>query len=134
MESRTRTGQFLAAAIGIATIEPAAHRVTFAGIGNVEARLVSEGRSMSLPAARGIVGSVLPTVRPVVSPLRTDWLLLIHSDGISDRLDVSELTATGKSHPQWLANSILTRWGRSTDDATIVVLCRTASGPARAPD
>ncbi|MEA2593572.1 MAG: hypothetical protein QOF01_41 [Thermomicrobiales bacterium] len=109
------------AAMGIATVEPAADRVTYAGVGNVEARLVAPGRSTSLPSARGIVGSVLPTIRPVVAPLGTGWLLLIHSDGISDRIDVTDLPPSDESDPQRLADAILARWGRATDDATIVV-------------
>jgi serine/threonine protein phosphatase PrpC len=107
--------------MGIATVEPAADRVTYAGVGNVEARLVAPGRSTSLPSARGIVGSVLPTIRPVVAPLGTGWLLLIHSDGISDRIDVTDLPPSDESDPQRLADAILARWGRATDDATIVV-------------
>jgi serine phosphatase RsbU (regulator of sigma subunit) len=117
------------AAVGIAGVDPAADRVAFAGIGNVEARLVTPERSTSLPSARGIVGSVLPTVRPAVSRLGTDWLLLIHTDGVSDRIDVTDLTEAVRSDPQQLANALLTRWGRATDDATIVVAYPARSAP-----
>jgi hypothetical protein len=115
------------AAIGIAMIEPDANSVTYAGVGNVEARLVNPGRSTSLPSARGIVGSVLPTVRPVVALLGDAWVLLVHTDGVSDRMDVSDLPDAADIGPQRLADAILARWGRHTDDATIVVACPASS-------
>jgi serine phosphatase RsbU (regulator of sigma subunit) len=119
------------AAVGIATVEPAAGRVTYVGVGNVEARLVTPDRSTSLPSARGIVGLVLPTIRPVVAPLGTGWLLLIHSDGVSGRIELTDLPTPDESDPQHLADAILARWGRTTDDATIVVACPAPSGGSR---
>ena len=72
-------------------------------------------------------GSVLPTIRPVVALLGTAWVLLIHTDGVSDRMDVLNLPDAMDAGPQRLANAILTRWGRHTDDATIVVACPASS-------
>jgi hypothetical protein len=69
---------------------------------------------------RGIVGSVLPRVRPVEMALAPNWLLLMHTDGIKRRFDAQaqfEATPGGES----LAQAILKEWGRATDDATVLV-------------
>ena len=108
------------AAVGIAAIEPALGLLTFAGVGNVEARLVAGRRTLRLPSSRGIVGAVLPTLRPLQAALEPGWLLILHSDGVSDRFDLQEIPAAS-GDPQRLADAILARWGRATDDATVVV-------------
>jgi serine phosphatase RsbU (regulator of sigma subunit) len=118
------------AAIGIATIAPPVMRVTYAGVGNVEARLITSGRTLRLPSSRGIVGAVLPTIRPIEATLEPEWLLLIHSDGVSERIDLSGISDVHVADLQSLADSVLTRWGRTADDAT-VVLARPSSGDTR---
>lgn len=114
------------AAIAIVRLDPAAGLLTFAGIGNVEGRLWQPDGERRLLAQRGIVGSTLPTIRPVDFPLAARWLLILHSDGINDRFVSAALPGWG-GPPQPLADAILARQGRATDDATVVVV-----GPASA--
>src|SRR5215207_10694276 len=52
------------AAIGIALIETSMGTLTYAGVGNVEARVVTPEKVSLLASSRGIVGSILPTIRP----------------------------------------------------------------------
>ncbi|HET7036565.1 MAG TPA: SpoIIE family protein phosphatase [Thermomicrobiaceae bacterium] len=108
------------AAIAIASIDLAAGQLCFAGVGNVEARLRQDGKERRLMSYRGIVGAVLPRLRAFDLPLSDDWLLVLHSDGVSARFDLSE-ELPGAHHPDDLAAQILTRWARPTDDATVVV-------------
>jgi serine phosphatase RsbU (regulator of sigma subunit) len=106
------------AAISIAHVDPASGSLTYAGVGNVEARLWQDGKAQRLLAYRGIVGSVLPTVRAFTSPLTAPWLLALHTDGVSARF---ELEATAPAALQAAADDLLACWGRGTDDATIVL-------------
>ena len=106
------------AAISIAHVDLATGSLTYAGVGNVEARLWQAGKAQRLLAFRGIVGSTLPTVRPVTCPLAAPWLLALHTDGVSARF---ELEATAPAALQAAADDLLARWGRATDDATIVL-------------
>jgi serine phosphatase RsbU (regulator of sigma subunit) len=108
------------AAVGIATVESAIGRLTYAGVGNIGARLIAGGRALRLPSSRGIVGAILPTIRPFHAALEAGWLLLLHSDGVSDRFDVGEGPPGDACDLQRLADSTLAHWGRSTDDATVV--------------
>jgi hypothetical protein len=122
------------AAISIATIDPAAGRLVYAGVGNVEAQLWQAGASQRPVAYRGIVGVQHRTLRAFDFSLATDWWLLLYTDGISTRLDVAELAAALDHGPQAAADAVLARWGRATDDATVVVVCPTPAGTRSAPD
>ncbi|MGN6359045.1 MAG: SpoIIE family protein phosphatase [Thermomicrobiales bacterium] len=108
------------AAIGIVRIDLAAGRLTFAGVGNVEGRLWQPGGEQRLLAQRGIVGGTMPTIRPVDYPLGVDWMLILHSDGISDRFTSAALPGWG-GPVQALADAILQHHGRPADDATVVL-------------
>ena len=109
------------AALSVARIDLEAARLTYAGIGNVEAHLWQGGSRQRPISYRGIVGSVMRTVRSFEIPLDGPWLLALHSDGLSTRL---EIPAPGDAwnDPQALADALLAQWARPSDDATVVVL------------
>ena len=110
------------AALAVADVNPSARTLTYAGVGNVEARIWHASRpdAVERPISyRGIVGSTLPTVRSFDFALEAGWRVLLHTDGISARFDLAELPASGD--PQALADAILDAWSRPTDDATVVV-------------
>jgi serine phosphatase RsbU (regulator of sigma subunit) len=109
------------AAISVVQIAPASRQLVYAGVGNVEARLwLPEGWQRPI-AYRGIVGAVMPRVRPFELTLAADWLLVLHTDGVSARFDPDQLAPAVRGHPQALADAILAGWGRPSDDATVVV-------------
>jgi len=115
----------MAAAATRAALDALAARPTYAGVGNVEARLWPAGPAgpATRPIAyRGIVGAVLPTLRPAEFALAEDWLLVLHTDGLSARLVLEPGSAGAGLEPQALAEALLSRWGRATDDATVVVV------------
>jgi serine/threonine protein phosphatase PrpC len=117
------------AALALAVIEPSAGRLVYTGVGNVEARLwpAREPAHQQRPISyRGIVGVALPTPRVFQLPLPANWRLLLHTDGVSAKLDLRQLqsAATGTTDAaslQALADEALRRWGRTTDDATVVI-------------
>ncbi|HZR98282.1 MAG TPA: SpoIIE family protein phosphatase [Chloroflexota bacterium] len=109
------------ATISIAHVAPAQGRLLYAGVGNVEARLRLGGSWHRLITYRGIVGVTLRTIRAFELALAPDWLLLLHTDGVSARLDPGALPADTRVAPAALAEAILQRWGRASDDATVVV-------------
>ena len=107
------------AAISIARLDAHRKLLSFAGIGNVEARLWQPDRTERLIAFRGIVGVAMRSVRVFTLPLEGAWKLVLHTDGISARFDDSAFV--GSDNIDDLAQGILDRWGRARDDATIVV-------------
>lgn len=115
--SRTR-----GASVSVAQIDPDAHRVTYAAVGNVETRLWRGEKGPRLMNYRGIVGVRVPTFRSFDYRLDGPWLLVMHSDGVSARFEISEVLGLAGSSPQSLAETILNTWGRETDDATVLVV------------
>ena len=109
------------AALSIALVDSYTRRLTYAGVGNVEALLWVAGRQSRPIAYRGIIGATLPTLRSSEHDLGDAWILLLHTDGISSRLDPPSLPEFGMRAHQQLADAALARWGRTSDDATVVV-------------
>lgn len=108
------------AALLVVRIALAAGEVTFAGVGNVEAQLSQNGRTQHLMSDRGIVGAALPRIRPVTISLEPEWLLLMYTDGLRNRFNLQELQQISPA-AVGLAHMLLNDWGRSTDDATVLV-------------
>jgi negative regulator of sigma-B (phosphoserine phosphatase) len=99
--------------------------VTWAGVGNVECMLLHPDARPSRGALRaglitpgGIVGSELPQVRAQVVPIAAGDVLLLATDGIREGFsDGLQLDAP----PQQLADHILSRHAKGTDDALVLV-------------
>lgn len=111
------------AAISIAVIDSRSAQLTYAGVGNVEGRVWQEGQEQRLTIYRGIVGKAMPTVRPFTVGLAEDWLLLMHTDGISSRFALPRISPLNGGMPEALAERMLQEWGREHDDAMMVVAC-----------
>jgi serine phosphatase RsbU (regulator of sigma subunit) len=109
------------AAVSITRLDLARSELTYVGIGNVEGHLWSGDRRERLISYRGIVGSVMRTLRPFTLPLVPPWTLLMHSDGISARADLLALDLPQPWDPEALASAVLARYGRDHDDALAVV-------------
>lgn len=116
------------AAMSVARIDLQAARLTYAGIGNVEAHLWQGGARQRPISYRGIVGTVMRTVRSFELSLEGPWLLAMHSDGLSSRLEIPE-PGDAWDDPQSLAEALLEQWARQTDDATVVVVTQLPPAP-----
>lgn len=111
------------AAIAVASLDLPNGRLVYAGVGNVEARLRIGDDDRSLVSFRGIVGGSVPTIRPFGFTLpATNWIFIMHSDGVSARFDLDRIIAEAdRLDPQALADTLLAAHSRPTDDATVVV-------------
>jgi serine/threonine protein phosphatase PrpC len=110
------------AVMTVATLDARAGRMTWAGVGNVEAILSRAGgdgaRREAIALQGGIVGYRLPTLRASTVPLATGDVLTMATDGI--RAGFAELVSPRASAGE-LADAILARYARGTDDALVVV-------------
>ncbi len=110
------------AALSIAIIDLEQRTLIFGGLGNVEGRLLSPGRQSRLVPARGIFGAAIRKSRPESFELADDWLLLLHSDGVSARLALDwQGEHLSEEQLQTRAGSLVEQWGRATDDATVLL-------------
>ena len=120
-------GHTRGAAMWIGTIDQAAARLTYAGVGNVSGRLwhqgVAERGEQRLVGQRGIVGAAVPTLRAYEATLGVGWFLLVYTDGISERFAVDRPTGALLEQAQALVDGLLLGWGRQSDDALILAIC-----------
>jgi len=111
--------------MSVATFTHRDRSMTWLGVGNVEGLLLygdgaarSGSPRASLVTRGGIVGSELPRLHPVVLPIAPGDTLIFATDGI--REGFAEGLAP-EAAPQQLADQILARHGKGTDDALVLV-------------
>lgn len=108
--------------------------MTWLGVGDVEGRIVFADPNVipsrtTLVTRGGIVGAHIPTSRPWVIPVSPGDLLIFNTDGIRSGY-VTDVAPTGPV--QQIADQILTRFGKMTDDA-LVLVARYLGDTAAAP-
>lgn len=97
--------------------------LTWIGVGNVEgivhhANWATRSARVSLIARGGIVGSELPPLQAAVLPVQAQDVLVFATDGIRSGF-ADEVS--NRDSPQRLADQILARYGKGTDDALVLV-------------
>jgi len=107
----------------LAWLEAGERRLTWLGVGNVEAVLLRADRPPKIPVARavqrsGIVGYRLPALQAATTSVAPDDLLVFATDGVG--AGFTEALMDGDP-PQRLASRVLDRYFRGTDDALVLV-------------
>ena len=97
-------------------------KLTFAAIGNIEARVFGSAVSMNLIIRRGIVGVNAPN--PVVTehPWEPRYVMVLHSDGLRSRWRWEDFPDFAEAPAQRIAQRLVTTLARADDDATAVVV------------
>ncbi|HEX2379070.1 MAG TPA: SpoIIE family protein phosphatase [Gaiellales bacterium] len=110
------------AAMTVASIDPVVGEMTWLGVGNVQAtvlqRRTRDARREWVPLRGGVVGYLLPALRPGTVRLQRDDVLVLATDGV--RPVFGEWPAPAEA-PQDVANRILADQSRGTDDALVLV-------------
>jgi negative regulator of sigma-B (phosphoserine phosphatase) len=120
------------AAMTIACVDTAADELVWLGVGNVQAALLQpEGVGVRArqwaPLRGGVVGYVLPSLRPSTAPVQRDDVLVLATDGV--RPVFSGWPAPSEA-PEDVAARILDEQGRGSDDALVLVARYRGGGPA----
>ena len=122
--------------MSLASINWADNRMTWIGVGDVAGVLVAAARpggttnfETALLTRGGIVGtSDELAARPWVIPLTAGDTLIFATDGI--RPDFTSQGSTGRA-PQQIADDLLRRFQKGTDDALVLVARYPGAGGAR---
>jgi len=110
------------AAIAVARIDRAHRKLTFAGAGNVSARIYSgQIPSQHLVSVNGTAGHQTERFREFNYPWPDDGLLQVHSDGLSSGAGVELYPGLASRDPALIAGVLYRDFARARDDATIVV-------------
>jgi anti-sigma regulatory factor (Ser/Thr protein kinase) len=110
------------AALSAAVVDEIACTVEFSGVGNVDGRVLTDERTQHLVPQNGIVGTVMPSLRPTAATWDAGARLVMHSDGISARWHVGAYPGLMNAHPSIMAGVIYRDFSRDRDDATILVV------------
>jgi serine/threonine protein phosphatase PrpC len=108
------------AVIAILRLEPATRQAHYIGVGNIGVYVYSN-TSIKPISKNGILGYRLPTLLQLKYTYNSGDTFVLYSDGISARFS-SDLNLDHKQAPQHLAETILHKYGKSNDDATVVVV------------
>lgn len=111
------------AAVAISRLDLTTRTVTHAGVGNISGRLVDgTRRARALLSQPGIVGHKLPRVREGVVPLEDTRLLVLHSDGLTEKWDATTLPDVDRYGPTVCATALARDAGTRRDDASVLTL------------
>jgi serine phosphatase RsbU (regulator of sigma subunit) len=118
--------------MSLASFSRAERTVTWLGVGDVEGRIVFADPNVipsraSLVTRGGIVGAHIPAARPWVIPVSAGDILIFNTDGIRSGY-VTDVAPTGPV--QQIADQILARFGKVTDDALVLVARYISEGGA----
>lgn len=114
------------ATVAIAQFHTARSTVSFCGVGNSTVRLVrGDGTHEALVSTPGIVGRRQRSGRrssPLVRPWDGRSLLVMHTDGVSERWTPADRTDVLAHDPATVAGWLLGTYGRHRDDSGVVVV------------
>ena len=108
------------AVMGVALVEPEQSILTYVGVGNIGIRVVAEKNLWPL-STPGIVGGNFGRLKEETVPYHSGDLVIMYSDGISEKFDVFDYPESLHNDPQKLAERIARGFARENDDSIIVV-------------
>ena len=99
-----------------------AFRLTFASVGNIEARVFNSPEPVKFILRRGIIGLNAPN--PVVTEhhWKPSNILVLHSDGVRTHWQWADFAQLAKESATVIAQWLLGALAKEEDDATIVVV------------
>ncbi len=109
------------AVMGAVVLDPARETFAYAGVGNVEVRVLGAAEPARPIPTNGTLGARLSQVRVWPHRWTEGSTIVIASDGISASWDAAAYPGLASRAPQLLAGILLRDFGRSSDDATVLV-------------
>jgi hypothetical protein len=113
-------------AVAVADIDLGARTVRFAGLGNIAASIVADGRKHGMVSVPGIAGYQARTIKTFDHVLPEGAVVVLHSDGLTERWSPSDRDRLFGQTPLVIAAALLRDAGVRKDDAGVLV--------ARPPD
>jgi len=114
------------AAVAAAELDVVAGSVRFAGLGNIAGSIVSPRDAKSLVSHNGIAGHEMRKIQEFAYDWPPDAMLVLHSDGVSSRWDLTKYPGLAQRDPSVVAGVIYRDFSRGRDDALVVIVRPTA--------
>ena len=110
------------AAVAVVEIHPLSGTLKYAGVGNIAGSILSNTLSRSLVSHSGTVGHVMPRVQEFKVEWPRDGILIMHSDGLQSRWDLTRYGGLLARQPALIAGVLLRDFRRERDDASVLVM------------
>jgi anti-sigma regulatory factor (Ser/Thr protein kinase) len=108
------------AAVSVARVQDGS--VVFAGLGNVAGTIAfPDGERRGMVSLPGIVGHQSRKVREFTYELPPEGIVVLHSDGVSDRWSLRDYPGLSRQDPLLVAATLLRDRGVRRDDACVAV-------------
>ncbi|MGE5396576.1 MAG: SpoIIE family protein phosphatase [Chitinophagales bacterium] len=109
------------AVAALVSFDISSNEIHYVGIGNITVRLYGHKPSKLVPKD-GVIGYMMPKPVKQVLDFFPGDVLIMHSDGIKEHFNIAECRDLFLGSAQNIAEGILDRFGKGTDDASCVVL------------
>jgi len=110
------------AVAAVVEVCPREGRLTYAGIGNISASILSKGISRSLISHNGTLGMTVSRVQEFRTEWTPDSVFVMHSDGLHSKWDLLSYPGLISRHPALICGALIRDFRRHRDDAGVVVL------------
>jgi Stage II sporulation protein E (SpoIIE) len=110
------------AVAAVVEVRPGEGSVTYAGIGNISASILSKGTSRSLISHNGTLGMTVARVQEFRMEWTSDSVFVMHSDGLQSKWDLMSYPGLISRHPALICGALIRDFRRHRDDAGVVVL------------
>lgn len=110
------------AAAAVAEIRPLSGTLTFAGVGNISAVVISKALSRNLVSHSGTLGHVMSRIQEFKVEWPRDAILVMHSDGLQTRWELTQYPGLMTRNPALIAGVLFRDFRRERDDAGVLVV------------
>jgi negative regulator of sigma-B (phosphoserine phosphatase) len=109
------------AVAGLCAIDAATGRTNYAGIGNTVMRRFGKAETR-LVSQDGVLGQNMRTPLPQTLQLDAGDLIVLYTDGVSDRFTSEDYPGVLRHTPKYVASNIVQRFGKDHDDAACIAV------------
>ena len=109
------------AAVGLCAIDATTGRIDYAGIGNTTLRRFGNTETRLVSQA-GVLGQNMRTPLHQTLQLEPGDLIVLYTDGVSDRFTSDDYPGVLCHTPEDVANNIVQRFGKDYDDAACIAV------------
>lgn len=110
------------AVAGVVAISPRERKLTYSGVGNIYAALMSGETSRGLMSHNGTLGMTAPRIQEIHAEWTSDSVFVMHSDGLQTKWDLSAYAGIKSRHPALVCGALIRDFRRQRDDAGVVVI------------